>query len=69
MTGFIHSASSARSGVVRRLILHLRTTWPLLFRASPLIAGRNAANMLFPSLAGAFLARNVYPGKVNDVHG
>ena len=69
MTGFIHSASSARSGVVRRLILHLRTTWPLLFRASPLIAGRNAANMLFPSLAGAFLARNAYPGKVNDVHG
>jgi hypothetical protein len=41
----------------------------LFFRASPLIAGRNAANMLFPSLAGAFLARNVYPGKVNDVHG
>ena len=51
------------------MILHLRTTWPLFFRASPLIAGRNAANMLFPSLAGAFLARNVYPRKVNDVHG
>ena len=32
-----------------------------------LIAGRNAANMLFPSRVGAFLARNVYPRNVNDV--
>ena len=32
-----------------------------------LIAGRNALNMLFPSLVGAFLARNVYPRNVNDV--
>jgi hypothetical protein len=27
----------------------------LSFRTSPLIAGRNAANMLFPSPVGAFL--------------
>ena len=34
-----------------------------VFQASPLIAGRNAADMLFPSLVGAFLTRKVYPRK------
>ena len=55
------------SEVVRRLIRQRRTSPPISLRAFLLTAGRNALNMLFPSPVGAFLARKVYPRKVNDV--
>ena len=44
-----------------------RTSSFILLRASLLTAGRNALNMLVLSPVRALLARNVQPGKVNDV--
>ena len=50
---------SPSSVVVRVWMRQERSSSLILLRASLLTAGRNAANMLVPSLVGAFLARKV----------
>ena len=66
-TGFSHRARSSGDRSVRRWIRVRRSSTPLAFSASGLIAGRNPVNARPLLVPRAPRARNVYPRKVTEV--